>query len=103
MGVSTLNKPNKTDYSKHYFHNKCRFVGVEVLTAVLMKSTIFWDRILLATCFHAGFLPNLFLYPEDGGDVPPKRRLTLNGLHGGISQKIVLFKYKFLLTKRKEP
>jgi hypothetical protein len=29
--------------------------------------------------------------------------LTLNGLHGGISQKIVLFKYKFLLTKRKEP
>jgi hypothetical protein len=28
---------------------------------------------------------------EDGGDVPPKRRLTFNGLHGVISQKIVLF------------
>jgi hypothetical protein len=28
---------------------------------------------------------------EDGGDVPPKRRLTLNGLQGVISQKIVLF------------
>jgi hypothetical protein len=29
--------------------------------------------------------------PEDGGDVPPKRRLTLNRLHGIISQKMVLF------------
>jgi hypothetical protein len=29
--------------------------------------------------------------PENGGDVPPKRRLKLNGLHGVISQKIMLF------------
>jgi hypothetical protein len=36
----------------------------------------------------------LFFDPEDGGDVPPKRRLTLNGLHGVISRKIVLFKRK---------
>jgi hypothetical protein len=27
--------------------------------------------------------------PQDAGDVPPKRRPTLNGLHGVISQKIV--------------
>jgi hypothetical protein len=34
-----------------------------------------------------------FFDPEDGGDiVPPKRRLTPNGLHGVISQKIVLFR-----------
>jgi hypothetical protein len=29
--------------------------------------------------------------PEDGGDVPSKHQLTFNGLHGVISQKIVLF------------
>jgi hypothetical protein len=34
---------------------------------------------------------DLFFDPEDGGDVPPKRRLTLNGLHGVISQKMILF------------
>jgi hypothetical protein len=32
-----------------------------------------------------------FIDPEDKGDVPPKRRLTLNGLHSVISQKIALF------------
>jgi hypothetical protein len=40
---------------------------------------------------QAGFLLGLFLNPEDGGDVPPKRRLTFNRLNGVISQKIVLF------------
>jgi hypothetical protein len=71
-------------------------VGFGVLTAVVMKSTIFWDimscsplkvnrrfggtyrlnfqgqrisRALLATCFHAGFLRGLFFDPEDGGDM----------------------------------
>jgi hypothetical protein len=43
-------------------------------------------------CMHAGFLLGLFFDPEDGGDVPPKRRLTFNGLYGVISQKIGLFK-----------
>jgi hypothetical protein len=69
-------------------------------------------------CFHAGFLLRFFFDPEDVGDmflrnvvllsrwfiarlillpwrwrqyVPPKRQLTLNGLHGVIFQKIVLF------------
>jgi hypothetical protein len=31
-----------------------------------------------------------FFDPEDGGDAPPKRRLTLNGLHSVISQKMIL-------------
>jgi hypothetical protein len=39
----------------------------------------------LAACLHAGILLGLF-YPEDWTDVPPKRRLTSNGLHGVISQ-----------------
>jgi hypothetical protein len=33
------------------------------------------------------------VYDEDGGGyVPPKRRLTFNGLYGVISHKIVLFR-----------
>jgi hypothetical protein len=40
---------------------------------------------------HACFLLGLFFDAEDGGDVPPKRRLTINGLHGVMSQKIELF------------
>jgi hypothetical protein len=47
---------------------------------------------LLATWFHAGFLLNLFFRPwRWRRHVPPKRRLTLNELHGVISQKMVLF------------
>jgi hypothetical protein len=50
------------------------------------------DVDLLVTFFHAGILLGLFLFdPENGGDVSPKRRLIFNGLHGVISQKIVLF------------
>jgi hypothetical protein len=36
--------------------------------------------------------------PEDGGHVPPKRRWTFNGLHGVISQKIVLFMAIAMIT-----
>jgi hypothetical protein len=35
--------------------------------------------------------------PEDGGDVPPKHRLTFNGLHGVVPQKIIPFKAVVLL------
>jgi hypothetical protein len=35
------------------------------------------------------------LDPEDGDDVPPKRRLILNGKQDIISQKIVLFRKRF--------
>jgi hypothetical protein len=56
-----------------------------------MKSTIF---------FHAGFLLSLFFDPEGGGDVPPKGRLTLNGLHGVISQKRVGYPSQVRVTLR---
>jgi hypothetical protein len=46
---------------------------------------------LLAACFRDGTWFGLFFDLDDEGDVPPKRRLTFNGLHGVISQKIVLF------------
>jgi hypothetical protein len=75
------------------------YVGFDVLTVVVMKSTSFWQIMpcsplkvnrrfggtyclhlqaqrksrprnqLLATCFHAGFLLGLFFDPEDGGDM----------------------------------
>jgi hypothetical protein len=44
----------------------------------------------LVSCFHAGISLGLF-DPEDGGDVLSKRRLTSGGLHGVITQMIVLF------------
>jgi hypothetical protein len=73
------------------------YIGFEVLTAVVMNITIFWDitacgplrvnrrfgtayrlhlhgrkisrAAVLATCFHAGFLLDIFFDPEDGGDM----------------------------------
>jgi hypothetical protein len=34
--------------------------------------------------------------------VPPKRRLTFNGLHGVIFQKIGLFTMQFILLSKRE-
>jgi hypothetical protein len=56
------------------------------------------EESLLATCFHAGFLLGLFFEPENGGDIPPKHRLPFNGIHGVISQKIMLFKKCFFVV-----
>jgi hypothetical protein len=33
---------------------------------------------------------------KEGGKLPPKRRLTLNGLYGLISQTMVLFKIRII-------
>jgi hypothetical protein len=41
--------------------------------------------------------------PEDGGDVPPKLRLKLNGLHGVISQKMILFTTTVVKTSNLTP
>jgi hypothetical protein len=86
-------------------------VAFEVLTAVAMKSVVSWNitpcstlkvnlrfggtyRLQLATSFHAGFLLSLFFRPWSWRrHVPPKRLLTLNGLHGVMSQKIVFFNF----------
>jgi hypothetical protein len=46
--------------------------------------------------FHAGYFLSLFFRPWIWRRyVPPNRRLTLNGLHGVISQKMVLY-YQFI-------
>jgi hypothetical protein len=47
-----------------------------------------WKHVALL----AGLLLSLFFGPEDGGDIPPKHRLTFDGPHGVISQKIELFR-----------
>jgi hypothetical protein len=62
-------------------------------TASLFRTLlIICTQCQLASCFIAGFLLNLFLRPWRWRQyVPPKHRLTLNGLHGVISQKMVLF------------
>jgi hypothetical protein len=57
-------------------------VAFEVLTTVIMKSTIFWhitpsspkkatdfSEEHIATCFHAGFLLGLFFDTENGGEM----------------------------------
>jgi hypothetical protein len=41
-------------------------IGFEVLTAVLMKSSIFWD---IAPIIHPGFLLGLFFDPDDIDDM----------------------------------
>jgi hypothetical protein len=60
-----------------------------------MKSIIFWDMTPRSppsfTCMLPGFCWNYIFDPEDGGDVPLKCRLKLDGLHGVIFQKMILF------------
>jgi hypothetical protein len=41
-------------------------------TFVCFKSSAIKYLLLLATCFHAGFLLGLFFDPEDGGDMFPR-------------------------------
>jgi hypothetical protein len=98
-----------------------------VLTAFVMKSSAFWDitphspqkvnqnfggkcrphfqgrRIIRARnqlCLLPAsfwFLAWLIFGPEDEGDVPPKRRLNFNGLHGVIWQNTELLNKWFVL------
>jgi hypothetical protein len=86
---------------------KSLFVGFEVLTAVVMNSSLFlditpWNPLKVnqsSACHlrHAGFLLGLLFLPwRWKRHVSPKRQLTFNGLHGVISQKIKLFKSVFM-------
>jgi hypothetical protein len=107
---------NATNYVKIVY--TMNYVRSEDLTSVVMKNSIFWDimrciplkanphfggtcllhlqdrrisQAFSACCLlYADFLLGLFFAPEYG-DVPPKRQLTFNHLHGVISQKIELF------------
>jgi hypothetical protein len=75
--------------------------GFEILTAVVMNGYIFWD---VAPCIPSScwFLALLTLQPWRWKHVPPKRRLTSNGLHCAISQKIESILYLFLAAKKRE-
>jgi hypothetical protein len=105
-------------YSK-YQPNKCPmacnemvFNGSEVLTAVVMKSTIFWDIMLCSPLRvnqrFGGGTYRLHLqgwrlsWASDQRErwwrhVPLKSKLTFNGLQGIISQKIGLFVFNSVL------
>jgi hypothetical protein len=75
-------------------------VGFEVLATVVMKNSVFWDITpcsqlkvkaasnSLSRWFLARLIPRPWRWRRH---VPPKRRLTFNGLHFVISQKIELF------------
>jgi hypothetical protein len=60
----THDKDCKISHNKGHI-NKAHFALIKVLTAVVMKSTVF--------------------DPDDGGDVPPKHLLTFDGLRGVIT------------------
>jgi hypothetical protein len=93
--------------------NKSVFVEFHFLTAVAMKSIVFWEitscsplkvnrcfgGALLAICFHADILLGFFFLPRKWLYVPPKRRLNFNELYGVISQQLVLFKSVLLLRR----
>jgi hypothetical protein len=90
-----------------------KYVGFEVLTEVVMKSTVFWyitpcsplkvNRNFGGTYHHhlqgrriSGAISQHESRWLSRTYVPPKRRLTFNGLHSVIVQKIELFLKKFL-------
>jgi hypothetical protein len=77
LNLRTAKRQSRTQEFDNYF------VGCEVLTAVVMKCTIFWD-------------------------ITPCSRLTLNGLHGVISQKnelltIILFIFVYNFHEYRYP
>jgi hypothetical protein len=97
-----------------------QYVGFEVLTAMVMKSSVFWVimpwRMLevnqcqgnmlppssqprnktSSACYfvHASFLLGLFSGPEDGGRSSVETSCDFQLLHGIISQKTELFTLK---------
>jgi hypothetical protein len=86
-------------YNKNIFYE---YIGFEIPTAVVMKSSIFWDITprspLKVNRRFGGTYPLLsrwFLARRILRHVPPERRLTSNGPHGVISQKIELLKNSF--------
>jgi hypothetical protein len=67
---------------------KDRAMKVDYTPRMILIANI---KFIFATCLFAGFLLNSFLRPWRWRRyVPPKRRVTLNGLHGVISQTIAV-------------
>jgi hypothetical protein len=60
-------------------------VGLELLTAVAMKSPVFWDM----TPILEEYVASIF---SDGGDVFLRGRLTFYRLHGVISPRMELLR-----------
>jgi hypothetical protein len=78
-----------TDVSEEHIASNFR---VEEISSAKNQQASRWQAfILLSSCLLAGFCWTSFFDPEDGGDIPPKRWLKLDGLHGVISQRMVLF------------
>jgi hypothetical protein len=73
--VSEAKRTTAVETSNPTFDYNC--VGFEILTAVVIESTIFWDITpcsplkvnRVANCFHAVSLLRLFFSPKDGGGV----------------------------------
>jgi hypothetical protein len=64
-------------------------MGCEVPTGVVTKASFFGIQRKKRSAWyllHAAFLLDFF-HPENGSDIPPKRRLTFTGLHDVMSQK----------------
>jgi hypothetical protein len=82
-------------------------VGFEIFTAVIMKSIIFWDMTPCSRCvltyvsvehITAIFRVEVISSAKPNKRyVPQKRWLKLNGLHGVISQKMILLYYQYCL------
>jgi hypothetical protein len=71
------------------------FVGFGVFTAVVMESIIFWDMTpcspLSLTDVSEELIASIFRVEEIGSaNQRASSRLKLNGLHGVISQKMIL-------------
>jgi hypothetical protein len=74
---------HRTQGHKAVFPVRFEYAGFEVLTAVVMKGSIFWDKTPRSSLkFNGSFGGTYYLY------VSPKSRLTFKVLQGVILQKI---------------
>jgi hypothetical protein len=73
--------------------NVCHDIGFAVLTAVVTKSSVFWNitglSLLPASCWRLAWL--IFQPERWRRQVTRKRRLAFNGIHDVIPQKKELF------------
>jgi hypothetical protein len=72
-----------------------KFVGFEVLTAMVVKCLIFWD--LRAVFFMLASWRAYSSTPMIKATVSSKRRLTFNRIYGIVSQNIELFSQKICI------